>query len=77
MTAHRVSTIMGGAVETDFGDGIMHTDQVKAMSAEVITLVTRAGGEWSRPHAPPQRRPGRRLPQPGSSAQLPAFTRWR
>lgn len=34
----RVNTIMGGATESDFGGGIMHTDEVKALSAKVIAL---------------------------------------
>jgi NAD(P)-dependent dehydrogenase (short-subunit alcohol dehydrogenase family) len=34
----RVNTIMGGATESDFGDGIMHTDYVKDQAAKDIAL---------------------------------------
>ncbi|MCO5971358.1 SDR family NAD(P)-dependent oxidoreductase [Actinoallomurus soli] len=34
----RVNTLRGGATESDFGGGIMHTDAVKELSANVIAL---------------------------------------
>ena len=34
----RVNTLRGGATESDFGGGIMHSDEVKELSANVIAL---------------------------------------
>lgn len=34
----RVNSLMGGAMETDFGGGMMRTEQVKDLSAQVIAL---------------------------------------
>lgn len=34
----RVNTIMGGAIDSDFGGGMMHTQEVQELSARVIAL---------------------------------------